>query len=707
LNNCYLCPNGEEPGRLNSETPFQDTCSELDTYLRYLPADLCESDRVDSIRRSDAFCECPGVKADCYMCDDDTNNVANPDRKVPFFEFLGSSFHTTCQDLGDFYTLYDTEDPEITTCDFVKIESRYCGCSSETDTSPVNACSLCPDAADPTEGDKLIDALDMTCNELQTYLSYVAADQCAMPWITDLQRFDYYCGCTAATAPCPICPDGSIQVSNPDAIVPYLIIPNNENPTCHQLATLGVIADPGELVLDDCSIFETQADFCGCPGAAQPTDGCDFCPDGSAPPNPDLVTPFGDTCQELSEYLSFLSGDQCTSDRVGFIQRQDFLCGCASATTQCALCEDHGSNDVAYPDRHIPLLSLPLNSNPSCQEVIEFMAVNDGDLSDAGCNALQSYAGYCGCPSTSPVNECSFCPNGGTPSNPDKVVSELFTCQGLYDFVSFLTSDGCSTDSNDFQQIQAFAYTCGCPNTQPSCTLCPDGAAPSNPDQLLADGETSCGEFSELVVTLTSEQCLQQASTIEGARSSCSCNGVSPASSSPACAIQQNADLCTTDLLASVPEQCDCYAFCDSTFVKCQSGEGGLLTSSECSGTPITGCNFATASSSASNPNADSAQQSDSGNRDDNTAVIAVAVVVPTVIALLVVVYYFFTRKSSVENDKMNAGLEAESEEAHLNGMEGSVSMSDVPMNTTPVPPPSSFINDSTPIAENPDSKVV
>jgi hypothetical protein len=709
LNNCFLCPDGSQPTNLSSETPFEDTCSELDTYLRYLPSDLCSTERAESMKRADVFCGCPGATADCYMCGDGTNNIANPDRLVPFFEFLGSSFSTSCRDLADFYTLYDTEDPEISTCEFVKMESRFCGCESETDTSPVDSCKLCPDGAAAVDDTRFIDELGMTCSQLETYLSYVAAEQCAMPWIVDLQRFDYYCGCAAATAECPICPDGSTVVTNPDAIIPYLIIPENENPTCQQLATLGVIAEPNELVLDDCSIFTTQAAFCGCPNTSKPTTGCEFCPGGTSPPNPDLVTPFGDTCAELSDYLSYLTTDQCSSDRVGFIQRQDFLCGCTAATTQCALCTADGTNDVANPDRHIPLLSLPLNANPTCQEVVEFMAVNDGDLSDAGCSALQSYQGYCGCPSVVAGNQCSFCPNGGTPATPDKVVSELFTCQGLQDFVSYLTTENCQADNADFVQIQAFAYTCGCPNTQPACTLCPNGAAPLQADKLLADGETRCDEFADLVATLTPDQCTQQASTLEAARSQCGCQS---SGSSGQCGVQQNAQLCTTELLDSVSEQCDCYAFCDSTFVKCESQGGGLLTSSECSGTAITGCNRASAvsgGSSGGGSTSSSNSANSGGGGDDNTLTIALAVAIPLVIAVFVIIYYFFTRRTKAANEKMAAHIEAEQESDDFVG-EHSFSMSDVPMPppSSPAPPASSFSSmGSSPIAVDPDNKVV
>jgi len=731
LNSCSLCPEGATPMNLNAVTPFEDTCSQLDTYLKYLPVDLCMTERVGSIMRVDAFCGCPGVKADCYMCDDGTNNLLNPDRKVPFYEFLGSSFSSTCQDLADFYTLYDTGDPEISTCQFVQMESGYCGCQSKPDTRPENACKLCSDESTPINGDKYIAELQMTCNELELYMNYVPADQCEMPWIIDFKRFDYFCGCASATAPCPICSDGSIEISKPDAVIPYLIIPNNENPTCQQLATLGVIAEPGELVLDNCSVFEAQADFCGCPGATQPEASCDFCPGGDFPKNPSLVTPFGDTCGELNEYLSFLPSNQCDSDRIEFIKRQDFLCGCPSATTSCALCADHGSNDITHVERHIPLLTLPLNTNPTCGEVVEFMSVNDGDLSDAGCSALQQYQGYCGCPATVAKNECSFCPNGGTPSNPNKVVSDDFTCQGLYDFVSFLRMDECTADSVDFKQIQAFAYVCGCPNTQPLCTLCPAGIDSPSESTLTGDSAGStCGEYAEYVASLTEDQCASQKDEIQATASVCGCGfpvaAPTTALSPGKCRIQQNVNLCTNQLLDTVTENCDCYAFCDSKFLKCETAEGGILDFSECSGTPITGCNRAGVASSTPRPPgiepkaSSEKQKTIKNNSNGSTVVIIVAVVVPVILALLTVVWYFSTRNSQQENKIIVEpdANESEDDSFPIQAMEGSLSMSDVLMSPTAAaspqaaaspPPPESFSIDEgeIPVDTDPENKIV
>lgn len=653
LNSCSLCPEGATPMNLNAVTPYEDTCSELDTYLRYLPVDMCLTERVASVMRNDAFCGCPGVKAECYMCDDDTNILFSSDRKIPVYALFGESSSSTCQNLADFYTLFDTGELELSTCEFIQIESRYCGCQSEPDLSPVNACKLCSDGSSPAKADKLIADLDMTCGELDTYLSFVPADQCTMPWITTFNRFDYFCGCESAVAACPICPDNSIEISNPDAIIPYLIVPNNENPTCQELATLGVIFQPGELTLDDCSIFEKQADFCGCPGATKPEDSCDFCPGGDSPSNPSLTTPFGDTCEELNEYLSFLPPGDCDSARVGFIQRLDFICGCPSSTASCTICPDDGSHDIEYADRSIPLLTINVVQNPTCGEVVEFMSVSEGDLSEESCTDLQEYQGYCGCPDVPVKNECSFCPNGGTPSYPDKVVADVFTCQGLNDFVSFLPLNECGENKYDFAEIQAFAYLCGCPNTQPSCTLCPGGIDPPSASRVTNSNEgATCGEYAESVASLTERQCTSQQDEIQETASLCGCEWEAPPT--PIMVEDDDFDI--------------------------------------------------------------SVQQS---KKTGNNVVIVIAVIVPVTLALLTIIYYFYTRKSTSKDKNFVAnpdGTENEGPRFAVENMEGSLSMSDVPVDmggslslSEIEEPPESFSldDDETPVDSDPNHKII
>ena len=652
INSCSLCEGGAFPMKINAVTPFEDTCSELDTYLRYLSADQCLTERISDIMRSDVFCECPGSAADCTMCSDGTNNLVNPDRKVPFYEFLGGAFSSTCQELADFYTIYDTEDPEFSSCDFIGILSRYCGCVSEPVTDPVGACHVCADGSTPARADFFITEIDMTCGELETYLNFIPADQCDHQWIADFERFGYMCGCPSATATCPICPDGSLEISNPDGVIPYMVIPNNENPTCRELSTLGAVAKPEELILDDCSLFHAQASFCGCTGTTKPVTTCDFCPGGESPPNTSLNTPFGDTCGELNDYLSYLTPEHCNTERVDFIKRQDFLCGCTSATTTCPLCADHGSHDVTFDDRHIPLLSLPLNPNPTCGEMVNFIAANDGDLSEAGCSALQEYQGYCGCPSTSPKNECSFCPNGGTIATPEKVVSELFTCQDLEDFVSFLSTDQCAQGDRDFEQIQGFAFTCGCPNVEPTCTLCYNNQVPPVGSALVGDREgTTCDEYADYVHTLSATSCSLNRPEIDAYATTCGCGRPVPPPTA-------------TPITPSPPRNED-----DDGFAP--------LTESQL-------------------------------EKRRQTVVIVIAVVVPVVLGVLVMLYYCFFGKPKPSNDKFLSDpndTENGGRRLPVDNMVGSISMSDVPISPTKAPaspPAESFV-----IAEEVDDETL
>eukprot|EP00536_Pseudo-nitzschia_multiseries_P017975 jgi/Psemu1/315268/fgenesh1_kg.1996_\ len=368
------------------------------------------------------------------------------------------------------------------------------------------------------------------------------------------------------------------------------------------------------------------------------------------------------------------------------------------------------------------------------------MAVNDGDLSESGCAALQEYQGYCGCPEVTAPNECTFCPNGGTVGNATKIVSDLYTCQDLQDFVSFLPGDECLANSTDFTQLRAFAYACGCPDTKPSCTLCPDGSDPPIPNKLTGDRDGStCADFAGFVETLTESQCGTETEFIASTASVCGCPGaetdtgtntdddgatlvgeedIDATNANELCEYQQNADMCTDALLDSVPSDflCECYAFCDSTFVKCQNMDGGIFAPGECSGTPITGCNRAGVyKPTTSTGNPDNLQDDDgyiaknnsnkygnsnnSSSSNNNNVTTIVAIVVPVVLALLVMVYYFYTRtpyrrdtkvESAADND-MDLDLD---EMVPVRAMEGSLSMSDVPVSSpTSVasPPPESF----------------
>jgi hypothetical protein len=132
------------------------------------------------------------------------------------------------------------------------------------------------------------------------------------------------------------------------------------------------------------------------------------------------------------------------------------------------------------------------------------------------------------------------------------------------------------------------------PVHQPSCTLCPDGASPIDNDAIF-QGATTCGQYGDIVASLTSSRCESQSETIQVAAARC-CDGDIEF---PACRIRQNPSMCTDDLLATTDEECECYSFCDGEFVECAQFPGALLLGSQCTGQAVTGCNQATAVSSA------------------------------------------------------------------------------------------------------------
>merc|ERR1712087_202394 len=273
--------------------------------------------------------------------------------------------------------------------------------------------------------------------------------------------------------------------------------------------------------------------------------------------------------------------------------------------------------------------------------------------------ALQDYQGYCGCPATTVKNECSFCPNGGTIAEPSKVVSDVFTCQDLQDFVSYLSADQCVVGDSDFDQIQAFAYTCGCPNVQPTCSLCHDGESPPSPSTLIGDNDgTTCGEYNDYILTLTKNSCDLQRSQIQGFASACGC-------------------------AAPVPPPTSRPELDDDGFAPTPTANTG--------------------SSSQSSSETKKKPQVNSKN-----VVIIVAVIVPVVLALMVVVYYFFNRKSI--DDKVLQEPE-EGSPLPVENMQGSLSISDIPITSPKASSPQAEIvsideNESSLVSDG-DHKIV
>jgi hypothetical protein len=267
----------------------------------------------------------------------------------------------------------------------------------------------------------------------------------------------------------------------------------------------------------------------------------------------------------------------------------------AAAPDPCTLCPN--GEDFVFPDGRIPYFVLPGDKAPTCSSLSFAASMLEED--STMCARYQANAGFCGCPDMEAKNLCSFCPNQGIPARSNLVLPSGDTCRDLYTYVSYFDNDQCN--SIQYDAIIANGDHCGCDEDATSdgvrrgevCTFCPGGAFPPEPEFNLELAGLTCGEYATFINSLTQTECEVQSArgTFELFAFQCQCPGVSP----PACSRQQNPQLCTVSLLRPVEEEnCECYSFCDGTFVGCDSYPGNFL-GSDCSGVAISGCNFASA----------------------------------------------------------------------------------------------------------------
>ena len=296
-----------------------------------------------------------------------------------------------------------------------------------------------------------------------------------------------------------MCSDGTSNIRNGDFIIPLFGNSlNGEPPTCRDLSDFGLIlVDEG-----NCEIVTEEANFCGCADAVGESTACSLCAGGAAPGRGDNYKVFESTCNEIDRYLKHQSADRCASDeRMQVLKEADWVCGCPGATTTCPICPD-GTSRVNNGDKYIPLLGLPpANSPTTCHEMVNYVALlaDDESFTEDLCGTYQAYAGFCGCSDVAPKNSCSFCPNGGSVSDPNKLVHPLYTCGDLERFISHFDDASCANEAV-MTEIQAFAFRCGCPDTTPSCTLCPNNKA-------TGDDSEDCILFAESVTSLTKAAC--------------------------------------------------------------------------------------------------------------------------------------------------------------------------------------------------------
>lgn len=133
------------------------------------------------------------------------------------------------------------------------------------------------------------------------------------------------------------------------------------------------------------------------------------------------------------------------------------------------------------------------------------------------------------------------------------------------------------------------------------------------------------------------------------------------------CPVQENANLCTPQLIDSAPSDCDCYAFCDDRFVKCQSQIGGVLRADECpNGTPISGCHSGIAASNIFNTSSGSASGSAPSFSTGATVGIALGAVAAIGLVVSVAVTTFRKKRTSQQQRAKVAKVQAATADLEL-----------------------------------------
>ena len=296
-----------------------------------------------------------------------------------------------------------------------------------------------------------------------------------------------------------LCPSGA-DPAYPNRKLPRLIF--NEEPLTCEYFDLLIKDNPGTPEWCQDIHLLTLAGFCGCPCVPK-VNHCSFCPDGSKPANGGLTTPlFGDLCNDLNDFFSYFSAEECASDYSSQFLSDSIYCGCPNVEPACTMCDKGSPTDLQVPYQL-------LNDEPvTC---LTWSAYADELIANGAgtCNGdIRFYGGYCGCENIERPYACTFCPDGSPV--PNKFVETPYRkdrCGDLERYVSFFTESQCNSAAlTDIQE--QYAFHCNCPNTSITCSLCPEGSE-LIPDQVvtLASGPLTCQEISHEVSILSAEDC--------------------------------------------------------------------------------------------------------------------------------------------------------------------------------------------------------
>ncbi|CAB9513160.1 expressed unknown protein [Seminavis robusta] len=440
----------------------------------------------------------------CDLCSDGSE---------PDMSLMSADLGWSCTDLNQFTIYLKAGDKEC--IDLQLIGFQDCGCP----TYPPGYCTLCPGGfSDIPDRDLIVPSpQNLTCGKILFVNSDALAGGCG-----DLEPYRDHCGCPS-DAECSFCADGTMPM-NMDRVIPYLSKPS-ETTTCAQQAqrAFSATAEQCQDIIVPPVAVNVQG-FCGCQGTF-PSSLCSLCPLGMDIANPDLVLPDtgGLTCQEMDEYLSYITDEascqaiadssqvccqpieECpvcegvlfnedklyepyglTCANIGLASdfghpmscedvqtRFPYFCECADAIPACTLCQ---LGEVPpETDKPIPLLGT------TCKEVNDYASIRlTSECAQEMASQSFDSSAYCGCTGFEPPNQCTFCPEGQIVRQINKApeLAGGATCGDLLDFASYVTT------YNLCSSVQAFAFECCVDPDSP--TEAPSPGPP--PDETIAPG---------------------------------------------------------------------------------------------------------------------------------------------------------------------------------------------------------------------------
>ena len=125
------------------------------------------------------------------MCPDNTVDLGNADAVIPFFN-TPDDMNPTCAKTRNAASLKGPDD--VFDCTLVQALAGFCGCAG---IEPQNACSFCPTGESPSRLDYITPTSD-TCEDIETYITYLDTEGCESPVTRSLKGLDYICGCPGA-----------------------------------------------------------------------------------------------------------------------------------------------------------------------------------------------------------------------------------------------------------------------------------------------------------------------------------------------------------------------------------------------------------------------------------------------------------------------------------------------------------------------------